>query len=73
MHTLTQTRGHNEHGEYQAARIASRQARLFNRLSILVGVLIWLVVFISCQIGWIVPVAIILALPHKNDTTLHIT
>ena len=73
MHTLTQTRSHNDHGEYQAARIASRQARLFNRLSILVGVLIWLVVFICCQIGWIIPVAIALALAKKNNTTLHTT
>ena len=65
-HTLNQTRGHNDHGEYYAAMVSSRQARLFNRLSILVGVLIWLSIFIMCQIGWIVPLALILALPSNN-------
>lgn len=67
--SLSQTRGHNDRGEYHAAMVSSRQARLFNRLSILVGVLIWLGVFIMCQIGWIVPLALILALPPNNTTT----
>ena len=62
-----QARTAYQSGRHQDAAAATRSAKTFNKLAILVGIII-LVVVLLMQLAWIIPTAVLAALaPHDKS------
>ncbi|XP_064406221.1 proline-rich transmembrane protein 1-like [Halichondria panicea] len=55
------TRNSFQRGEYEKARISSSNAKIFNIISIAVGIFLWVIVLIA-QLAWIIPLAFLLSI-----------
>ena len=56
-----QTRNSFQRGEYEKARMSSSNAKIFNIISIAVGIFLWVIVLIA-QLAWIIPLAFLLSI-----------
>lgn len=54
--SVPQVRSSYQNGYYQGSLSASRSSLLFNRLSIGVGIAIWVILALA-QLSWIIPIA----------------
>ena len=73
MHTL-QVRSATQRGDHATALTASKAARKFNKLSVIIGIIIFVAVFLICvasQLSWIIPLAVNGKFGHKDNDYQH--
>ncbi len=56
-----QTRNSIKKGDYEKARTSSSNAKIFNIITIAVGIFFWIIVALA-QLIWIVPLAVFLSI-----------
>lgn len=65
MLALLQTRNAVKNQDYEKARQHSSYTKIFNGVSIAIGIFLWIIVLIA-QLAWIVPLAIVLSILSRN-------
>ncbi len=62
-----QTRNSIKKGDYEKARTSSSNAKIFNIVTIAVGIFFWIIVVLA-QLTWVVPLAILLSFANAANS-----